>query len=258
MNEESGRRIFDNLMNLFFLPEIVRRQKLGLVSKPLEVRIAQVVFYPDGRPNSVLLNEEVKFRARVKMKPGTVKKPGEAFFDHEVEDIDDIELTCKDGPDCAHATVVWLSGMPHVLFDFRYNKALARRHVDTARQFHRVAKMAWSERLLSPCADNLYSAAELAARAMLLTFPDPEFSKGAKHKEIKRRFSAFASLGNVPTEQNDAFQKLTQMRYPMRYLRRESGLTDSEVEGLLRCVEELIARAERFIATRPGIPGASC
>lgn len=161
--EVSGRAL-QQFMDIYVLPEIGRRQELGLLDKPLNLRAAQIIFFPDRRTPEVRINSEVKAIGEVKLKDGVTKKPGEAVFESEREGLGKINLTDEDDPDCGHATMVKLG-------DFRYNKGLSREHIGRAEEFYAAAKFSLDKGNIAACFDNLYSAAELAAKAFLLTIP---------------------------------------------------------------------------------------
>jgi hypothetical protein len=243
-------RFYDGLMNMFFLPEMRRRQEQGSLPKPLKLWAAQVVLYPDRRPNTVRFNAEVKCRVLF-MKSDRTRawNDGDPIYVRDIAGIEDVELTDEDDPGCAHATVLCLNNKTWVHFDFRFNKNLARRHIDVARQFHAAAVLSWHESYRAPCLDNLYSAAELAIKADLLTAHDPRI-KRASHSEIGKRFRLM-SAGNYAPGHQAAFNKLTKMRYPMRYLRGQSLATDGEVSELVRVVESLINHIALRIGASP-------
>jgi hypothetical protein len=72
------------MMDLFFNPEIIRRKKQNLLPENFTLLAAQAIFFPDGRPHIVRLNEEVS--VEVKLKTG-VDRTAEDFWasTYEVE-----------------------------------------------------------------------------------------------------------------------------------------------------------------------------
>jgi hypothetical protein len=242
---ELGRRVFDNLMKTFFLPEIERRQAEGRLPESPNLRSAQVVLHPDGRPNEVRFNEEVRCEVRVKN-----GRPDRGRLSHkkDVTAIALMEHTDGESPDWAHATIVLVEDRWHVYFDFRYNKSLAHRNLDAAKQFYRAAALAWQNGLRAPCIDNLHSAAELTVKSELLLAAYPEFRKGTDHQEIKRRFEVPVDSGSQPAGHEAAFIALMQSPFPQRYLRASPKLEDIDIEHLLRTISEMITYAEGRIA----------
>jgi uncharacterized protein (UPF0332 family) len=151
-----------------------------------------------------------------------------------------VKLTDEDDPDCAHATLLKIGDKWFIAFDFRYNKALAKRHSDAAREFYRVAEFAKENGYWSPFIDSLFSASELAAKAILLSEPSPKLRKKGTHKVIHRKFNIHAKLGNVKPEHSKAFNKLWSLRSKARYLEGKFTISVSEAELLLEVVGELI------------------
>ena len=58
------------------------------------------------------------------------------------------------------------------------------KHVEAAEQFYKAAEFSLNERLWNPFADNLFSAAELAVKSLLLSTPDVDFKKKTSHAAI--------------------------------------------------------------------------
>ena len=86
-DKEFGSKVFEQFMELFVMPEIERRQATGQLEKPLDLRAAQIVFFPDNRKNQVRINSEAKGYAEFELKPGISKEDYEAVFEHELESI---------------------------------------------------------------------------------------------------------------------------------------------------------------------------
>ena len=158
-----------------------------------------------------------------------------------------MEITEKEDPDCGHATLVRIQNSWIIAFDFRYNKGLARKHVDTAKQFYDSAEFAFNRKNWSSCLDNLFSAAELAAKAVLLLIADPIFAKKVKHGGIQHRYNKFADLGNVQQKYRDALNKLFGLRASARYLKGDIQLSEEEIKGLLESVKKMIDDATERI-----------
>ena len=110
-------------------------------------------------------------------------------------------------------------------FDFIYNKALAKKTIKTAKEFIEAAEFSFSHQSWSAFADNLFSAAELLAKATLLAaWSDPEFREKSNHPAIHSRYNRFAHLGNINPVHALTFNKLSKMRYPARYSKEEFSL----------------------------------
>jgi len=249
-NDEFGRRVFDQFMDLFVTPEVKRRFETGKSREPFSLRAAQVIFFPDGRRPQVRLNSEIRAIGKVKLKQGISKKAGEPTYEHEVEGLNEVNLTAEDDPDCGHATLVRIGDSWTIAFDFRYNKALSRKHIVAARQFLESAEFSLSKKNLSPFADNLFSAAELVAKSILLSMSDPRFRRKATHRAIQNRFNRFASLGNVKPVYRETFNRLSVMRDQARYLKGDVSISEDECRRLLDIVRSMMEEASHRVGIR--------
>ncbi|MEB2308774.1 MAG: HEPN domain-containing protein [Candidatus Brocadiaceae bacterium] len=243
-----------HFMDIFIMPEVVRRQEIGELPKPLDLRAAQIVFYPDGKNPTVRINSEVKAVAKMKLKAGIEKNFGDPVFSNELDGLEELTLSNKDSPDCGHVTLLKLNGTWMMAFDFIYNKALAKKTIETAKEFIEAAEFSFSRHHWSAFADNLFSAAELLAKATLLaTWPDPKFREKTTHSAIHSRYNRFAHLGNINPTHADTFNKLSIMRYPARYSKEEFALSENEGQSLIQGIQSmldetnLIARVNRKI-----------
>lgn len=246
-NNEFGHKVFEQFMDLFVTPEIKRRQETGELGKPLDLWAAQIVFFPDGRKPQVRINSEVRAISKMKLKPGISKKAGEPIFEHELEGLEEINLTEEDDSDCGHAILLRIGAKWIIAFDFRYNKALSKKHIETAEQFYESAEFSFSQRNWSSFIDNLFSVAELLAKSILLSMPDPKFRKKASHKAIQLRYNRFADLGNVEAAYRETFNKLPGLRDSARYLKGDISISEDEARRLLKIVKNMMEDANHHV-----------
>lgn len=218
LDEEARRRTFEHAMELWFEPEIRRRQDAGLAPKPFPLIAAQVIIYPDHRPHEVRLNEEVKAIATPHMKEGKSLTPGQLVYEDDVDGISDFSLADIDDPDCGHFTIAIIRGRWFGSFDFRYNKHKCSILLAAAQEFFESAAEAAEKGRFRPAIDNLFSAAELAAKAYILTAPVKNEGESKKHGRIRARFNMSARHGNIESEQTKAFNDLLEARSNARYV----------------------------------------
>jgi uncharacterized protein (UPF0332 family) len=247
--EEASLRVFQQFMDIFIKPEIRRRQEKGQLPTTFELQAAQIVFFPDGRGTQVRLNSEVRAIAKAKLKPGITKKAGEPIYESEVEGLREINLFQEDDADCGHATLIRIADSWIIAFDFRYNKALSQKHMDTASEFYESAEFSFNRGNMRAFIDNLFSATELTARSVLLVLPDPKFRKNASHAFIQMRYNSFAKLGNVNSAYCKVFNKLSGLRDRARYLRDSFWISKTEARNLLDTVKKMMQDALRWIQT---------
>lgn len=241
--KELWDKVFHQFMDLFVTPDIQRRQNIDELPKPLDLRAAQIIFYPDGRKPQVRINSEVKAIREVKLKNGLSKKAGEPIYAHEIEGLGKINLSEEDDPDCGHATLVRIGNSWTIAFDFRYNKALSKKHIETAQQFFESAEFSFKKKNWSPFIDNLFSASELLVKAILFSKPDPKFMKKATHAAIQTRYNKFADLGNVKVEYKNTFNKLSGLRDRARYLKGNFSISEEEASVFLDTIRNMIGDA---------------
>jgi hypothetical protein len=104
-------------LDIFITPEVIRRQESGELPRPLELRGAQIIFYPDGRRPKVRINSEVKVLAKMNLKPGIENDYGDGVYANELEGLDELMLTEEDDPDCGHVTIPKFNGRWIMAFD---------------------------------------------------------------------------------------------------------------------------------------------
>ena len=73
LDKKGQQKTFNNLMELYVLPEITRRKERGVLPKNFVLMAAQILF-PDGM---VRLNEEARIHSTVKLKKDVKANKGE-------------------------------------------------------------------------------------------------------------------------------------------------------------------------------------
>lgn len=237
---EFAQRTFQQFMDLFVIPEVKLRQKKGSLEDPINIQAAQIIFYPDGKRPEVRINTEVKAKSIVTLENENTRKPGDIVSWSDVVDIEKIQLTDQDDPDCGHVTLFKLKTGWHFTFDFRYNKNLAERHSKIATEFYEAAESAYAKEHYSAFLDNLFSACELAARSVLLLFPDKKFREKSTHSAVHCRYNRSASIGNYQPQHRETYNKLYELRKKARYLKSEFSMTNDQGAALLNGVKEMI------------------
>jgi len=165
--------MFALILDLWVTPEVIRRQAAGRVEKPFNLRAAQVIFFPDGRHHHIRLNEEVRAVGKTRLKQGVKKAAGDPIYAHEVESYESFRLPSDEDPNCGHITIWRIADQWSVAFDLIYNKGTARDHLIAAREFLDAARHARHQGHWRVFVDTCFSAAELAAKSLLMTSPSP-------------------------------------------------------------------------------------
>lgn len=237
LDEAARKRTFDHVMEIWFEPEIRRRQDAGTAPKPFPLRAAQVIIYPGNRPHEVRLNEEVEAIGHMKLKDGITKAEGDTVYLHELEGVPSIHLPETADPNCGHFTLILISDRWYGSFDFRYNKGKATELLAAAEEFFETASDALAAGRLRAAMDNLFSAAELAAKAYVISTPLPGDTEAKSHGIVHSRFNMFSRHGNIESEHRKSFNALAAARATARY-----------VQGALSATPEQVAKWQTDIA----------
>lgn len=244
--DDTGDVLFKQMMDLFVVPAARERQLRGELPTPVVMSAAQIIFFPDGRKPLVRLNDEVQGRVTFRAKRPIAK--GEVIYDRDVGAIEGVELI-EDDEDCGHVTIIRTADQWQIRFDFHYNKR-SKATLARAKEFHAVAQVALEKGHLGPCVDNLYSAAELSAKALLMA-PHPKLRKVKTHEPIRAKFNEYARIGKVHASQRKAFNSLDDLRRRGRYLQGELALTMPEARALIADIAALIEHVDRALQTIP-------
>ena len=255
MDEEWVAAAIRNFLELWIKPEIDRRLSVGTLSRPYALSSAQIVFFPDGRMPLVRLDDEVKAQGWAKVKPGISKEKGEIVFEEDIEEIVQIMLPPDSDRDCGHATILRFRDRWLLSFDFVYNKALSSSLLQSSEDFLATAVDALSKDRIAPFLDNLFNSAELAARSLLLSVPDPKFREKGSHFVIHSRINLEAKRGAIDPDLAKAFNSLYENRVGARYQPQPKSIDPAQTRYLLESTERLIALAKQRIA-RPEPGGA--
>lgn len=231
---------FRQFLQVYVWPEVEKRQGTGELSGPFRLWAAQALFYPDGRRNVVRLNQEVQLLIKASVAPGHAVEAGQLVRLDDIADIEQVQLADDDDPDAGHITALALPSGRLFTFDARYNKALSRQHLKAASEFLTAAQLARNAGHWHSCVDCLFSAAELAARAALLSIPDKQFRQQSKHHELKKRFRQWTQMGNATPEQYEAFNNLSAWRRAARYLSGPLRVDPDVIDRLLGIVASMI------------------
>jgi uncharacterized protein (UPF0332 family) len=248
-NQPAWENTFRQVMDLWVTPEVERRQAAGAIPKPFNLHAAQVIFYADGRPHEIRLNEEVRAIGKVKLKQGVAKQEGDPIYSNEIEGYEAFRLPDDEDPNCGHITLHRFADQWSLAFDLIYNKGISSEHLAAAEEFLKSAEAALERGHYRVVVDNLFSASELAAKAVLLTTPLPGEGTKMGHGRIHSRFNLQARLGNVSAGHRDAFNQLSHLRSSARYLSRPLTISEVEVTELLAAVRDAIGFARSRVTT---------
>ncbi len=239
MDEATSQKVFQNVMNLFIIPEIEKRKKEGKINESFILRSGQIVLSRDNG-NSVRLNEEVKAIAKsIAAKP--IKK-NDLVFEEDIKNIEEVKLTEED-KNCAHITLLRFRDKWLIFTDFRYDKEDSNEHISASKEFYESALENLKNKRLRPFYENAFASAELSTKASLMLFIDKKNLNN--HSNRTKHLEKWADLGNIPKSFSDILKKLaTNLRYSARYLEGDDYKRENP-EEIATTIKEMIEFAER-------------
>jgi len=243
------KSIYDQFLTIWVQPEIENRKELGLLPHSFnlysnDLYAAQVIFFPDNRNRIIRLNDEVIVRAKVKLKEPLNYSVGDKININQFESYENFVLAEEDFADCGHITMRRLKNTWTLVFDARYNKELAQKHIKKATEFYKTAKYDLKKGYFSPFVDNLFSTSELTAKAILLTGPYKKLREKSSHMGIQKLFIDNAKLKNIKIEHKDLLNKLSGLRNSARYLRGDLKIDKVNAKKMLKIAKDMMEFAE--------------
>lgn len=234
-NEEMGKRLFDQAIELWINPEIEKRKLKGDLEEEIHLTAVQVIMNFDT-PNEVRFNSEVK--AVLEGVPKREIKAGEEIqIDEALKKITNVKLTEKDA-NAGHFTMLLHNGFWHMHFDFRYNSSLCSDYRSAANEFLYSSEICLSKNNMRAFVDNLFSATELIAKATLLMH-DQVVYKSKSHGVVHSRYNKHGNLGNVNSDFTKLLNKLASLRAAARYLQKEFSLSKKEATKMLNTAKDM-------------------
>jgi len=238
-NEEEKKRIFDQIMNIWAIPEIERRKKKGILGDDFEIKRVQVIFTL-GKPPEIKFNEKVGITALVKVNRAIIK--GE---DVKYSDVDKFEKFIVDYPsNSAHITLFRLLDKWVVIFDAEYNKKRKeeiKRYIEYSKEFYDSAKSNLENGRLIPFYGHCWDSAELSAVCHSLII-------GVKNYDHTVNVKNFAKLGEQGIV-NEGHVKILSKLQELNNLQYKSStdFRNEDHKEFLKVVREMIEEAEKLI-----------
>jgi hypothetical protein len=208
IDEEAGRRLFDQVLQIWIHPELKRRLESGSIPNDYQVDRAQVFFDPNKSKPEVRLNKEIKAFLIGKLKSGIKKEFEQDVYEDEIEEIREVRLTDQDDPDAGHLTLFQFKGNWVIHFDFRMNKKKAKDRYEAAKQFFDSAKYCYEKKFWRPFVDNLFSCVELLATAQLFVQSEQEYIQKQSHAKTRTKYNSINYANPESKEYQNAFNKL--------------------------------------------------
>ncbi|MYF70069.1 MAG: hypothetical protein F4053_06600 [Proteobacteria bacterium] len=205
-------RLLRQAEELWWGPEIERRQRSGSIDEDFTYSFAQALFPPD-KAVVVRFNEEVRGMANIRASR-PIEKGGHVYRS-DLDGLEGFDLLEED-LDCGHLTIIRIETGWFVSFNFLRSRALCTSLLRSANDFLDAAQYAIEHHKSGPAVDNLYSACELVSKAQLILtsmLDRSSKSHGAIHSKINRS----RRLGNVNKDFVGLFNNLSALRPSCRY-----------------------------------------
>lgn len=239
---------FNNIMEIYFNPEIEKRKQEGLLKDDFELLAAQALIFPDERKTIIRFNDEVS--ANVKIKEGVDKTVTDFFPD--CDEVESIDINEEEFLDCGHIIIIRFKDCFQLKFDFVYNKKTCKNLLNNAFQFLETSKFAFEKNYMNSYIDNAFSAFELMAKANLLFEANTNINGKTTHKAISTFFNLrySKSILEDEIELRRIFNKLRIERNNARYLDNEVNFSNQEILISLQKIEkyysDLMKRINNF------------
>jgi len=250
---EFTNTVLQNAFQLWFEPEIHRRQETGLLPKPFHIFAAQVLL-EIGKQPIISFNDQVRgvLKAGVDANATAEIKKGDTVPFDTVADIQGLQLT-ENEANASHLTAILHRNVWYLLFDFRYNAARVARHLRVAHEFLSAAEGALEKQHLNAAIDNLFAGVELCAKADLLMLPDERVLSRTRHGFVATHFNLHGGKnGNIDSEFVELFNTLSGNWLKARYPDDSLGTSAATVGGWLETTKRMLADLD---AKRPRLHG---
>jgi uncharacterized protein (UPF0332 family) len=236
VDEEFVQNLMQQVHELWISPEVERRREAGRLPDDFKIRAAQVIMNLDADAPEVRFNEEIKVLAEAEWTRDV--DYGEEVTEADVERISDLVLTDQD-PNEGHLTLMLFKGRWILAFDFRYNASHVAATLNAAREFLDVATFALDQHQMRAFTDNLFSAAELMAKGVLLMGADKNLLKSKKHTFISSKFNLSGKWGQTDPRYVKLLNRLQDLRGSARYLDKNFTLSAEEASDMLGTAEDM-------------------
>lgn len=246
-----GRELTKNLLRLFIVPEMNRREAAGELPADFTLYAGQILMEP-GMPHEIRLNEEVRgvfvLRADSSIEEGT--DVSVADFATIAADVHNFVLEHHDRPNCGHMTMILNGSQWFITFDLRYNAARIADHLAAIKEFLHSAEENLRQERLRAFANDLFIAVELMAKSRLMVHPDERLLISRKHTFTISEFNRFAKQGNADKRFASLLNDLAALRNDARYPTGAFTLTSERAAESLGVAREMHLRLLQEIPHR--------
>ncbi len=253
MDKSFTETVISNAFELWFIPELERRKKSGIIPCDFHVWGAQLITEPDKPASHIYFNKEMHgvFEAEALVKSDV----GDVLSISDVGKITGAWLTEGDlYPNAGYLTTLLHKGIWYLSFDFRYNATRIEEHMNIAHQFLEIASTALTKEFVNAFVENLFAVVEILAKCYLMMYPDKRVLEATTHSFIKTGFNLQGRHQNVPPEFVKLLNRLSKLRPKARYQRGTLGLSMGEARALYEQTQDMLRFIEARRPTRKHLP----
>lgn len=240
-----GQNLLEDVLERFIRPELRRRIEGGQWNPDEPVFIFQVLFR-DGEPPEVRLNGGIG--GTLKATAARPLEAGEEVGPSDFRGVSSYEPRPEDRG-VPHVTAFAHVGGWSVVFEFARGHPKRHEFLALAQEFLRTAEDALTSGLLGPFVDNAFSAAELFARAELLSCrPTVEIVLNTKdHGVVASTYKRWSDLGNTAKVYPGLLKRLHKLRARGRYLDARLALSFEQRAEILARLRDMSVHVARLV-----------
>ena len=252
-HDEAGKMVMSqHVLDDFVYPEIFRRIKQGDIEPTFRVQKAHVLMYSDYSRNNVLLNDEVKIKALVKLAPNKVFKKGDEVKQGDIVEVLGLYPNQKNDPNAAHIMLMKFNGNWVFAIDMIFDREKVRKRFFSADSFFQSAQINLQKKLWNPLIDNLFSVTELTVQSILLLHHYGNYSLKQSHEKTFSLFKGYCDTGNVPKKFFEHYKKMYELRKKARYLQGVHGkrftIKKSDAEKYVVTTKEMMEHTKMLLS----------
>jgi hypothetical protein len=133
LSEKGAQNLFKQINSMWIEPEVLRRKEAKTL--PENFKLWQcLIKLPKSQPPIIEFNDEIKWKAWLKLVPGTTLTSGQAIYLHEVQQIAAVSLPEVSGEKVAFIYLSWKGHAYEISFDFTPNSpegTLSKEEIET-------------------------------------------------------------------------------------------------------------------------------
>jgi|WetSurMetagenome_2_1015567.scaffolds.fasta_scaffold02433_10 hypothetical protein len=120
LSKKGAENLFKQINSIWIEPEVLRRKEAKTLLKNFKLWRC-LIKLPKAQPSIIEFNNEIEWKAWLKLVPGTTLTGGQAIYLHEVQQIAAVSLPEVNGERVAFIYLFWNGNSYEIIFDFTPN-----------------------------------------------------------------------------------------------------------------------------------------